>query len=413
MRYLRFTLALSLVVSSSMAHAQAIHLAPVPYWSPPETLLEIVPGPPQPANLLTDPDVHIRIHDGKMYVYTMTRSEQLTLGDQTLWDFIGILRLKYPKVGFLSDHPEMKVAEFAEDTFHVRNGKIRIPGRQGRPEIAAALGIGFAAHESRPETGSDALLRNAGVDIDIVGAKPLGIFTVRARIGLHSAEPFPVSAQDSTVAEEQPSAAQTGEEDDPEENPVRAVFERAQAIAMGINFDLALPSLDPGQFHPSIGIEASQIWAVPEAFTFPPVLVNGEEKPIEDVFSAEEIARARSFFERVIPQRTVLGGIRFLFGRPDDRVFYIFSDVGKRTITRRRFGVRYVIDEEADPPTSRPERIIAAILSDSEWISRVGVGVRFNRMVDVKLDVVTPLEVSSTGPLLRVMIATPYLRFGK
>jgi hypothetical protein len=102
-----------------------------------------------------------------------------------------------------------------------------------------------------------------------------------------------------------------------------------------------------------------------------------------------------------------------LFGRPDDRVFYIFSDVGTRTITRRRFGVRYARDEEADPPTSKPERIIAAMLSESEWISRVGVGVRFNKMVDVKLDVVTPLEVSSTGPLLRVMIATPYLRFGR
>ena len=415
MRYLRFILALSLAVPSTV-QAQAIHLAPVPYWSPPQTLLEIVPGPRQPTNLLTDPGVHIRIHDGKMYIYTPTRSEQLTLGDQTLWDFIGVLRLKYPNVGFLSDNPEMKVGEFAEDTFHVRDGKIRIPGRQGRPEIAAALGIGFAAHESRPETGSNALLRNAGVDIDIIGAKPLGILTVRARIGLHSAEPVPVSAQDSTVAEEQPSAAQTGEDDDSEEDPVRAVFERAQAIAMGINFDVALPflaALDPGQFHPSLGMEATQIWAVPEAFTFPPVLVNGEEEPIEDVFSAEEIARARSFFERVIPQRTVLGGIRLLFGRPDDRVFYIFSDVGKRTITRRRFGVRYVTNQEANPPTSEPQRIIAAILSESEWISRVGVGVRFNKTVDVKLDVVTPLEVSSTGPLLRVMIATPYLRFGR
>jgi hypothetical protein len=414
----RFWILLALhVCCVSAANTQAIHLTPAPYWAPPETLLEITPGSVQADNLLTQPDVHVRIMDGTMYIYTPSKREQLALGDQTLSEFIEILRLKYPDVGFLSDFLEMKASELAEETFQVTGGKIIIPGRQGRPEIAAALGIGFAAHESRPGAETNTLLRDAGVDIDVIGTKPLGILTVRTRIGLHSAEAFPVSEEqeDSTPSEESISVAQTDEEPD-ETDPVRGVFEKAQAIALTINFDVAIPylgSLDPGQFHPSFAVEASQVWALPEAFTFPAIRVNGEQKAVEEVFSTEQIARARGVFERVIPLRTWLAGPRFLFGRPNDRVFYLFTDVGQRTITRRRFGVRYSVDNSTNPPVETPIGITGGIRSDYEWISRVGMGVRFNRIVDVKLDVITPLETSTSGPLLRVMIATPYLRFGR
>ena len=433
MKKFGFFLLLQLILAAG-GHAQSVHLTPVSFGSlPRNTVLLTIQRPvledgdeeDDEASPLTHPRAALRIYDGKYYILTPNNVDQEELGDGTIGDFVQYMHGKHEDLTLTTRYPEIDVSELKEGTYEFGdNNVIEIGARQGRPSVAAALAVGFIANEVRATAGAEAntLMRNAGLDLDLVATKPFNDFTVRTRVGFHSSEPVPVQEEGNSIPAETEPGVPSAAQDEGTESPTdpRAVVEGAEAIAVGVELAYHFPvgeRLDKNQVHMSFAVDGSQFWASPEAYVFPTfVPVNGERRPIGEVFSEEEISNARNRLDRIVPLGTLMGGGRLLFGRHNDYVFYVLADVGYRQYLARSFGVRYRVDRDADPPVTTPVAILTRFEREWEPITRLGLGVRLISTVDFKVDVVAPLSGRVRGgsaqPVLRIQLATPGVKFG-
>jgi hypothetical protein len=364
----------------------------------------------------------LKIQDGRLYIIKPNRVTDTELRNVTIAQFIRDFSDEHNGLQLTTNFPHLKVTEFLEGSYSFHSDAsdgdtIRIPARQGRPTLSVGGGIGFIANEVRPRDSNGTLMRNAGLDFDVIATKPFNRFAIRTRIGFHSAEPVPSeeAATDSGGREDQAaSAAEQSITPTP-----RSVVEAAQAIAVGLNVDVPAPdwlTLDASQVHISLGFDVSQYWASPTAFVMPDsVPVNRGRRLLTDVFSTAQIDRARDQIDRVVPLRTLVAGPRMRFGGPDNYVFYVIAEYGRRDYLLRRLGVRYRLDAN-DPDVRTPIDISGGVKTDSETISRYALGIRLTGGIDFKLDVITPLSTREGGstaqPILRMMIGTPGLSFG-
>jgi hypothetical protein len=399
-------------LTASTTHAQILPLTPVTRPLSTDTVLITF----ERTDDTVFNSVQIKIEGGTLYLMEGNRVSDEELDDQTIGDFIREFTDEHEGLILKTTFPELRASSFAEGVYGFDEGEetFSIKAREARPSIAIGGGIGFVANEVAPRQAGSTLMRNAGLALDVVAVKPFDWVTLRARVGFHSAEPVPtVEGTDSTDAE----GGSSGQQQSTSPTSPRSVVETAQAIAVGFSVDAPLPYFSSWsrQMHVSVGLDASQYWASPEVFTFPDsIRVSGRQVPISSVFSDAQIQRARTQMDRILPLGMVTGGVRLLFGSPDEYVFYIVSDVGWRNYLSRRLGVRYRRlegDTVATPIDLSPDVTIR-----NERVARYSLGIRLTGGVDFKVDVTRPFargEFEPAAPtVLRLMIGTPGLSFG-
>ena len=267
---LLLTAALALCAVPATSVGQVVHLPPPQHPAEAgKALLTVSSGPTG----TTPPS--IRVADGRLYLLIPNGSRRvLQLGNRTIAEFLISLD-DQDRAGFLfkSESPEVSATEIEERTFDPVGGVVTLTQRNEPPNVQVAAAIGFVANESRPRTGGNSLMRNAGIDLDLVARKAIGLGILRARLGFRTAEP---------VA--------TGENTGPPTTSMdpRSIVEGAQAIVLGGHLDLAvMPPNKSNDLHLSVGIEGTQYWAAPESFQMPSYLiVDGEDRPIADYFTA-------------------------------------------------------------------------------------------------------------------------------
>lgn len=409
---------------ATAAHAQLTHLSPVSSASESgsETLLRIERrAPPATGQNAIDMATDLRIDNGKYYLLMPNQPVVDELGNRTLLEFVQYLNATYPGHRFSTEAPEVRVSELKEGSHPFVAGVIEIERGEGRPQVAATLGLGFIANEVRSAAGEDGstLMRNAGIDLEVVATKPIARFTARGRVGFHSAEPVPVQQGDTAGASppSSPTAPATPTAADP-----RATITGAQAVGVGLEVSYHVPLQaalgSPNQSHLAFVVEGSQYWASPSAYELPStIVVNGQTKAIADVFSEDEIQDARDRLERIVPLTSGLAGVRLLFGRHEDPAFYLLGDVGYRQYLLRSAGSRYTVSAPpGTTPVPNPTRIGTIFERRWEPILRAGGGIRLSRAIDLKVDVAAPLGDRKFGqnaqPTLRVQLATYGVKFG-
>jgi hypothetical protein len=358
----------------------------------------------------------IKIKDGKLYLMTGNRVSDEDLGDESIADFIRDFTDEHEGLTLSTRHPELPVANLQEGiyAFPAGHDTFSIRAREPQPSIAVGGGIGFIANEVAPRDARGSLMRNAGLALDVVASKPFDWVTLRARVGFHSAEPVPTEqSTDSAGVDEPDTPPQQG----PSVMSPRSVVETAQAVAVGFSIDIPVPyaAKISNQMHVSVGADLSQYWASPDEFTFPDsVPLNGDRAALTSVFTEAQIQRARNQMDRILPLATVTTGVRLLFGGPDNYVFYILSDVGRRDYLSRRLGVRYRRAEGDSVAT--PIDLSPRVEVGREMIARYVLGIRLTGGVDFKVDVTRPFSRGEFEPnaptVLRLMIGTPGLSFG-
>lgn len=404
---------LSLLAVPGRASGQAVHLPPVLGSSLPDTaslLLISNSEATNEAHILSKPGVRLRIENGVLYILSDERTETVELGDRTVSEFMDAFRQQYPGVRVWSQYPTVKVRQLKTDTTLVLGDvEVVVQPRERGAEISAAAGVGFTLSETQGGE-SAALLRSAGVELDLVGSKPIGLWTVRSRVGFRTAEPISTDAEpvdeDGT---DMPSAAPAAD--------IGSLVRTAQALAVGVQLDYQIGSqigLDSREFRVAVGGEASRIWAAPAEFIFPVLMIDGVETTIENLFDAEEIAAARRILDQVIPLGTVVAGPRIAFGSSGDPRFYLLADFGMRQYHQRQFGIRFRVTPptQTEPGQRTAVGLLARASTPWEAMGRLGLGMRVSSAVIFRVDYVDAWSGRpNVQPLLRIMLTTPDLRF--
>lgn len=436
MRFITILIAAFLLCSVERAAAQPIHLTPVHRPDSSGDVLLTIRRDTGATDTSTLKDAILKVDDGRLYIIKPNVTTYEELGSRTIRELIRDLRVEHPAVAFSSRHPERHASEiedgiyeFAPDTSLPSKDVVRMLSSQGRPHVAVSGGITFVANEVRPASGTTTLMQNAGLALDVVASKPFDLFTLRARVGFHSAEP--VAAESNST----PAAGEPVPDDPPASAPSapdpRSIVETAQAVIAGLNIDIPWfrkRTPDPNRVHLSLGLDWTQHWANPsQSFRLPDSIPLGlGHQPLTEVFSASEIARTQNHLDRVVPLHTVLVGPRILFGSGEHYTFYLIPEYGARQYPRRVLVISY--DTDPNDPTARtPSRL--GSLAEGEWeaIYRLALGIRLAEGVDFRLDIVqptgdrnpafgpvdrSPLRRDRAPAILRIMVGTPGLKFG-
>jgi hypothetical protein len=385
-------------------HAQTVHLAPLPEatFDRQAVLLWIGHRSDTAAtNLLGVSNPQVRIADGRMYVsHRDSGTVTIQLGDRTIAEFIEHLRARFPKAKFSSNFLELSTRYLREgdavvDT--VKRGHV-IGGRESAPIVRGLLGVGLSLNETQRDASTNRLLQNAGLHLDIVGSKQFRSLNLRTRLGFRSGEAVTTTQKDSTAA---PGTGPTS---------VTGLVETAERVSIGFHADHNGPRITNDMLL-GFGIEAATTYSALPAFQFADVPVGEARRPVEDVFDAAEIARARAILDQVIPSWTFLAGPRLVFGHRESQVFYAQFDGGWTQHTVRTHGVRYRVEEQpgGQPPVRTPVNLLARIETANVGIWRIGAGGTLAGIVELRADATGPFRADprmETKPLLRVMVGS-------
>lgn len=423
------TALLSLLVMSfapSPSSAQAFHLSPVPVPSYERgtpllsiTVADSASNPAQNHMLTSGVATSVTVVDGRLHILSSSGYESIAFGDRAISELITQLSAKYPNIGIRSDYPHLSTRLLGDRNTNPA-GPIDIYGRSGT-SVSASLGAGLTLNETRQTGTENRLLSNGGILLDLIGKGEISGHTARLRLGFRSGEALAVQGDQGTVS----SGTEDSDGDAPPAppptpgTPLSSLVETSEVITLGGHLDTK-PLLRLGEVSLTFGGEVSVTWAALNSYVMPDSIpiARGERGLLTEHVTATQITQVQRRLDQIRPLPTLLVGPRMIFGTGEDHSFYALLDAGVNFYPVQALRVHLPV--AADPDRNRPGlplRLSGVRESEGQLIWRLGAGMKFAGIIDLKMDASGPLGKRTdvlrerVPALLRVVLVTPDVAF--
>jgi hypothetical protein len=406
---------LAVAVPPARVAAQIMHLPPVHRRTLPakEPVMVIRVAKDEYKNVI------VSVDDDQVTIQLGAVTSTVPLGNRQIRDVMNQIAVDTKDgLGITSNYP-LYPASYAGSrpakTLAAIGDTAMLVANADEPDLRIGFGLVMALAEPNPDQTDGGILTQAGFQLDVVGthqmvgppprgakgwALAMPLVYTQWRLGLNADQQIQVDKDPETGVA--PNA----------ETQFQTALQQADQVAVSGQMDLEFPNV-VGRLAlvvtPSIGLS----WTRLQAPSLPSITVGTERKAAADLFTADEILRARTNQVRIQPLREVglMGTLQYR--RRGVPAYYVGAGYMRRELARPTLSFRRQPPPAGSPAGTPPGAPIQGTLTGGlnrveAPIWRATMGTRLAGVLDVRLDASGSWGTQRTEPLLRLLLARAF-----